>query len=158
MNCLDAPEIPTIQAFDVATFEDFEYSTNNAGIEDVQICGFHPMATAPLSVEEQEALWETFTGVYTSVFLLAICTVIGFHVGLLLKELWKSGKKTFLKKIFLRAGQAEKSPAMGDILAFTPHYVWFTNGDKQAFAGLTQDDFVDFERFAHFIYAQSHET
>lgn len=42
MNCLDPAEIPTIQPFDVDTFEDEDRLGSKTDAEAVQICGFHP--------------------------------------------------------------------------------------------------------------------
>ena len=70
---------------------------------------------------------------------------------------WRAIKQACIKQTHLRTADAEQMKNETP-LTYTPEYVWYAGDGKKPLKGLTQDDFIDFERYAHFIYAQSHEN
>nr|CDS17948.1 hypothetical protein EgrG_001073600 [Echinococcus granulosus] len=157
MNCLDPAEIPTIQPFDVDTFEDKDHLGNKVDASAVQICGFHPKAATPVSVEEQELAWEQCSAVYNVILAAIIGTVIVVHFAFLLHALWGAIKRACIKQTHLRTHGADEVGEDEVPLTYTPNYVWYAGDGKIPLKGLAQEDFIDFERYAHFVYAQSHE-
>ncbi|KAH9282709.1 hypothetical protein ECG_03792 [Echinococcus granulosus] len=198
MNCLDPAEIPTIQPFDVDTFEDKDHLGNKVDASAVQICGFHPkktlayplnfnfhifllfmgfllqevtgfeilkekndlqllQAATPVSVEEQELAWEQCSAVYNVILAAIIGTVIVVHFAFLLHALWGAIKRACIKQTHLRTHGADEVGEDEVPLTYTPNYVWYAGDGKIPLKGLAQEDFIDFERYAHFVYAQSHE-
>ncbi|VDK39128.1 unnamed protein product [Taenia asiatica] len=158
MNCLDPAELPTIQPFDVDTFEDVDRLGNKLDSQAMQICGFHPKAAKPVSVEEQELAWEQCSAVYKVILAAIIGTVIVVHFAFLLYALWDAARRACIKQTHLRTQKADEVGEDEIPLTYTPDYVWYARGGKVPLKGLTQEDFIDFERYAHFVYAQSHES
>ncbi|KAL5966051.1 hypothetical protein TSMEX_006224 [Taenia solium] len=165
MNCLDPAEIPTIQPFDVDTFEDVDRLGNKLDSEAMQICGFHPkdrrdffQAATPVSMEEQELAWEQCSAVYNVILAAIIGTVIVVHFAFLLYALWDAARRSCIKQTHLRTQEADEVGEDEIPLTFTPDYVWYARDGKIPLKGLTQEDFIDFECYAHFVYAQSHES
>ncbi|VDM17870.1 unnamed protein product [Hydatigera taeniaeformis] len=164
MNCLDSAEIPSIQPFDVDTFEDEEHLGNESDIGAMQICGFHPktgsplQAATPISIEEQELAWEQCSAVYNVALVTVVGVVILVHLAFLFYALWGAIKRACVNQTHLRTEGVDVVGEDETPLTYTPEYVWYVKDGKLPLKGLTQEDFIDFERYAHFVYAQSHES
>lgn len=91
------------------------------------------------------------------IFAVIIGTVIVVHFTFLLYALWHATKRACIKQTHLRIHGADEVGEDEAPLTYTPDYVWYARDGKIPLQGLTQEDFIDFERYAHFVYAQSHE-
>ncbi|KAL5110147.1 hypothetical protein TcWFU_003758 [Taenia crassiceps] len=115
-------------------------------------------AATPVSMEEQELAWEQCSAVYNVILAAIIGTVIVVHFAFLLYALWDAAKRACFKQTHLRTHGADEVGEDEVPLTYTPDYVWYARDGKVPLRGLTQEDFIDFERYAHFVYAQSHES
>lgn len=94
---------------------------------------------------------------YNLLFWIVIAVILISHFGVFLVVLYRAVKRACIKQIQLQTSDAEQIRIETPI-TYTPEYVWYAGDGKRPLKGLKQEDFLDFERYAHFIYARSHET
>ncbi len=117
-----------------------------------------------MTIEAQQLAWEQCSRVYLILLAFSISIVLLAHFGFLLVALWRGMKGACLRATHLRTRRAEDSEGIptrdgtGELLTFSPHSAWHMKSGRQEVRGLTPEEFLYFERFADFVYGQSHEN
>ncbi|VDL16527.1 unnamed protein product [Hymenolepis diminuta] len=171
MQCIDSAEFPAVVTYEKDTFEDDLLHIKMEGESELLVCGYHPKPPNPVSLESQELDWLRCNQIYEIIFIVTIAIVVLVHLQFIVDFLQVRIKRAYYKQTHLHTEEGEKenleSKMESDLtVSSTPFPTTATKTSTtktskvlnfQLLNGMTQEDYIDFERYEHFIYTHARE-
>ncbi|KAM7532827.1 hypothetical protein Aperf_G00000129145 [Anoplocephala perfoliata] len=171
MQCVDDAEFPTSVTHEKDTFEDEVQHAEASNKSQLLVCGYHPKAPDPVSLEIQELNWQRCKRIYDILLIIAIFVVVLIHLQFLIDILCVKVKRAYHKQTHLHVEEEEKEETLNDKqkptsmaaktspspIVRTSTSTSSTVEDRQLPKGMTQEDYIEFERYEHFIYAHARD-
>nr|CDS26699.1 expressed conserved protein [Hymenolepis microstoma] len=172
MQCVDRADFPTVVTYEKEGFEDDLVPIRVKSDIEPLVCGYHPSTPNPVSLEGQELDWKRCNRIYEIILIIAVGIVVLIHLQFIITSLQAKIKRTQYKQTHLHTGEKEKKHSEKkpeSDLTVTSSTFPATTTDKTSINknskvlkirfpdGMTQEDYVDFERYEHFIYTHARE-
>ncbi|VDO02251.1 unnamed protein product, partial [Rodentolepis nana] len=166
MQCIDRADFPTVVRYEKESFEDDLLDIKVKSEPELLVCGYHPRAPNPVALEGQELDWKRCNHIYQIFLIIAVAIVVLIHLQFIITFLQAKIKRTHHKQTHLHTDEKEKKKLPernpeSDLTVTSSTFPATTtdktsdmknsNVSKLRFpSGMTQEDYIDFERYEHF--------